>query len=182
MHTSSTLNVAVASTNPVKLEAARLSFERAFDTKVCIHSINAPSGVNAQPMTHAETRLGALNRVEHVLMQHNDEFDYVIAYEGGIDVTEDGPITFAIICIANQQQQCVGQSAAMPLPIQIYQQILDGKELGTAMDELFNTHNIKQKGGAIGQLTRGLETRQSAYESATILALCPFMNEALYRS
>jgi non-canonical (house-cleaning) NTP pyrophosphatase len=49
------------------------------------------------------------------------------------------------------------------------------------MDALFNTVNIKQRGGAIGQLTNGLETRKSIYKSATILALSRFVYADLYR-
>ena len=48
------------------------------------------------------------------------------------------------------------------------------------MDRLFNTHNIKQKGGAIGLLTNELETRQSTYQQALVLALAPFIHRQLY--
>jgi non-canonical (house-cleaning) NTP pyrophosphatase len=48
------------------------------------------------------------------------------------------------------------------------------------MDEMFNTVNIKQKGGAIGQLSNGLETRKSIYVSATILSLSVFFYPDLY--
>jgi non-canonical (house-cleaning) NTP pyrophosphatase len=48
------------------------------------------------------------------------------------------------------------------------------------MDRLFNTDNIKQKGGAIGLLTKGLATRESVYRQATLLALAPFVNPELY--
>ena len=95
-------------------------------------------------------------------------------------VFEDGPKTFAVICISNRDEIVFGQSATLPLPVSVYQKLLDGYELGTAMDELFNTQNIKQKGGAIGQLTMGLETRKSIYVSATILTLSSFMHESLY--
>jgi non-canonical (house-cleaning) NTP pyrophosphatase len=48
------------------------------------------------------------------------------------------------------------------------------------MDRLFNTVNIKQKGGAIGQLSKGLETRKSIYVSATLLTLSVFFYPELY--
>ncbi len=55
-----------------------------------------------------------------------------------------------------------------------------GEELGPAMDNMFNTVNIKQKGGAIGQLTNGLETRESIYVSATLLTLSAFFYPKLF--
>ena len=53
-------------------------------------------------------------------------------------------------------------------------------ELGPAMDDMFNTVNIKQKGGAIGQLTNGLETRKSIYVSATLMTLSAFFYAELF--
>ncbi|MEF1220443.1 DUF84 family protein, partial [Photobacterium damselae] len=44
-------------------------------------------------------------------------------------------------------------------------------------DEMFQAHNVKQKGGAIGMLTSHLLTRSSVYHQALILALIPFVNE-----
>lgn len=179
--TQQNLKVVVASQNPIKVAAATQAFSRVFSSKVVeVESISVPSGVPDQPMNLEETRLGAHNRV--LAAQEAIEADYYIAYEGGVDVFEDGPKTFAIICITNKVDMSFGQSATLPLPIKVYSKLLEGEELGTAMDNLFGTINIKQKGGAIGQLTQGLETRASAYESATILALCRYTFAELYEA
>lgn len=173
------MKIAVASKNPVKINAARTAFINVFANETCqILPLDAPSGVPNQPMSYRQTREGAHNRVRHSMVAC--QADYYIAYEGGVDMFDDGPKTFAVICISNGQHMIFGQTATLPLPLSIYQQLLDGAELGDAMDSLFNTHNIKQKGGAIGQLTSGLETRLSIYQSATILALSPFAHPALY--
>jgi inosine/xanthosine triphosphatase len=174
----SRLRVAVASANPVKLNAAKEAFMLSMDKSIDLLSLNVDSGVSEQPMSYEETRLGAKNRVANAMLAL--EADYYIAFEGGVDVYEDGPKTFAVICISNGEETIFGQSAILPLPMVVYEKLLEGIELGTAMDELFNTQNIKQKGGAIGQLTNGLETRMSIYKSATILALSRFVNESLY--
>ncbi len=178
MGLESILKIAVASNNPVKKNAAKSAFELVFAQTVDIIPCDVDSGVSDQPMSYEETRQGAFNRVEASKVMV--EADYYIAYEGGVDIFEDGPKTFAVLCISDNSTEVFGQSAMLPLPIQIYEQLLNGKELGTAMDELFNTHNIKQKGGAIGQLTKGLETRVSIYQSATILALSRFMHAELF--
>jgi inosine/xanthosine triphosphatase len=175
---SSSLRLAVASANPVKLTAAKEAFLLAFKGGVEIVSLDVPSGVSDQPMTFDETRLGAQNRVDNAKAE--TKADYYIAFEGGVDLYEDGPKTFAVICISNGKETIFGQSALLPLPISVYAKLLEGVELGTAMDNLFDTQNIKQKGGAIGQLTKGIETRMSIYKSATILALSRFVNGSLY--
>ncbi|MFT6268155.1 MAG: inosine/xanthosine triphosphatase [Alphaproteobacteria bacterium] len=172
------LRVAVASLNPVKINAAKEAFSIVFGGAVEAIPMAVDSGVSDQPMDFDETHLGAQNRVNKAIKL--EQADYYIAFEGGVDVFEDGPKTFAVICISNGEDIIFGQSGTLPLPMSVYEKLLNGIELGTAMDELFNTVNIKQKGGAIGQLTNGLETRMSIYKSATILALSRFINAELY--
>lgn len=172
------LNVVVASLNPVKISAAEEAFHAVFDIPIRITSVDVDSGVSDQPMNYDETHSGAENRVNAAIELH--KADYYIAFEGGVDVFADGPKTFGVICISNGENVVFGQSATLPLPMQVYAQLLQGIELGSAMDAMFNTVNIKQKGGAIGQLADGLETRKSVYKSATILALSRFKHAALY--
>lgn len=173
------LKIIVGSLNPVKINAAKQAIMQFFelDNVDCI-GINAPSSVSVQPMTSTETRLGAFNRIKYC--QLNYEADYYVAMEGGVDLLEDGPVTFAYIVVAHKQQISVGRSAILPLPITVYQALERGEELGPLMDRLFNTHNIKQKGGAIGLLTRGLATREGNYTQALILTLAPFLHSDLY--
>ena len=74
----------------------------------------------------------------------------------------------------------MGRSANLPLPETVYASLTAGEELGDVMDKLFDTHNIKQKGGAIGLLTNHLATRQSVYELAIILTMAKFNFLPLY--
>lgn len=174
------MKIAVASKNPVKIEAAQSAFSSVFAIDdIEVIAVDAPSDVPDQPMSYQQTLEGARNRVLNLA---DVDADYYIAYEGGVDVFEDGPKTFAVLCISDGQETVFGQTATLPLPISIYQNLLDAMELGDAMDSLFNTHNIKQKGGAIGQLTSGIETRLSIYRSATVLALSHFAHPHLYRA
>ena len=172
------LTIAVASHNPVKVKAAQQAFAAVFaNTQIDVIEVDADSGVPDQPMSYEQTREGAYNRV---INSRAVQADYYIAYEGGVEIFEDGPKTFAIVCISNGQDTIYGQTSTLPLPLSIYQNLLAGMELGDAMDALFNTHNIKQKGGAIGQLTQGIETRLSIYQSAAVLALSFFAQPHLY--
>ncbi|MGO4891201.1 inosine/xanthosine triphosphatase [Flavobacterium sp. W21_SRS_FM6] len=173
------IKVVVGSLNPVKINAAKQAIMQFFELEQldCL-GINAPSNVAAQPMSAAETRLGAINRLSYCQLHH--QADYYVAIEGGADKLEDGPVTFAYIAIADQQRMSVGRSAMLPLPPIVYQALAAGEELGPVMDRLFNTHNIKQKGGAIGLLTRGLATREGNYTQAITLALAPFLHPELF--
>lgn len=173
------IRVAVASKNPVKIDAATESFTKAFpEFKLEVLSVDAPSNVNDQPMSALETKQGAINRVKYCQQHH--QADYYIAYEGGVEVLDGNPSTYAVVCIADAEKLQTGRTASLPLPTSIYEQLTLGKELGPAMDRLFNTVNIKQKGGAIGQLSKGLETRKSIYVSATLLTLSVFFYPQLY--
>ncbi len=172
------LKVVVGSHNPVKISAGQRSISQWFDGEhVTVEGMSVPSGVADQPMTEAETRLGAVNRVRnclHELATQDRSFDWVIAYEGGVDKFADGPATFAYVAISNGSEMAVGRSANLPLPHAVYAELLEGKELGDVMDKHFGTVNIKQQGGAIGLLTKGLATRQSVYVTATIMAMARF--------
>jgi len=173
------IRVVVGSKNPVKVNASRSVIAELFpEHDVECEGVDAPSNVPDQPMDAAETREGAINRVKYC--QQNAEADFYIAIEGGVDLLDDGPATFAYVVIANQEQQSVGRSAALPLPAPIYQSLLDGEELGPVMDKLFKTVNIKHKGGAIGLLTNGHATRESNYTQALTLAMAPFLYPDLY--
>ncbi len=173
------IKVIVGSQNPVKINAARAALAALFSESIVeCEGMHAPSNVSEQPMTASETRSGAINRVAYC-QQHRDA-DYYIAVEGGVDLLDDVPVTFAYVAIANGEQQSVGRSATLPLPMLVYQALVAGEELGPVMDRLFNTVNVKQKGGAIGLLTHGNATREGDYTQALIMAMAPFLHAELY--
>ena len=177
--TQSSMRIMVGSRNPVKINAVRNAFARVFDQcEIHCEGMHAPSLVDDQPMTDAETRLGAVNRVAYC--REHSEADFYVAMEGGVDRFEDGAATYAYVVIANRERQSVGRSAQLPLPDSVFEALEAGEELGHVMDRLFNTENIKQKGGAIGLLTNGHESRESNYTQALILALAPFLHGERY--
>lgn len=173
------IKIVVGSKNPVKIRAAKT----AISTMMCLQKvecegIDAPSGVAAQPLSSQETREGAINRVKYC--QKIAQADFYVAIEGGVDLFEYGPATFAYIAIADNQHMSIGRSCNLPLPPKIYQALQNGEELGQVMDTLFDTENVKQKQGAIGLLTQGQATRESVYTQAAVLAMAPFVNPTLY--
>lgn len=176
----SALRVVIGSRNPVKINAVRNALAAYFpEHEITAQGVDAPSQVADQPMTSKETRDGAVNRLRYC-QQHFPDADFYSAIEGGVDCFEDGAATFAYLAIARGDNLSVGRSANMPIPNMVYKALEEGAELGPLMDKLFNTSNVKQKGGAIGLLTKGLETRESSYTHAMHLAISPLVHNDPY--
>lgn len=181
--TSAVIRILVASTNPVKKQAAYQAFSKAFpDHAIHCEDQSVESGVPDQPMNEDETRVGAQNRCRNLMnSQSETAFDYYVSMEGGVDKFVEGPATFAYVCILTSAgYMSTGRSANLPLPLSLYQRLERGEELAHVMDDVFKTHNIRQKGGAIGVFTNHAETRESVYAQAIILALAPMLHKELY--
>jgi len=173
------ITIMVGSTNPIKINAAKTAIATAFPhCEVTCQGMHAPSLVPDQPMTEEETKLGAVNRVNYC--QKNVEADFYVAIEGGVDNFIYGSATFAYVVIVANGTQSIGRSANLPLPDVVFQALQKGEELGDVMDRLFNTDNIKQKGGAMALLTNNNATREGVYTQSLILALAPFLNSELF--
>ena len=184
---STIVRICVGSNNPVKVGAAKQAFTLMFPNHI-VHceEMHAPSGVADQPMTEAETRLGAQNRVRYCArhyreQRNNSDMDYFVAMEGGVDEFEEGAATFAYVAIlSNKGILMTGRSANLPLPSKVYKRLQANEELGIVMDDVFNTSNIKQKGGAIALFTNHAATRESVYTQALVLALAPSLHPEHY--
>ena len=210
---SKPLTIVVASQNPVKVNATLGGFNRMFPppsppTDISISSqaastssspnaewhvvrgVAVPSGVSDQPMTDAETLLGARNRAENARKLVPDA-DYWVGIEGGVDSDPDDPFllrSFAWIVVwGRDPATCNGdgvkvgkaRTATYYLPRESAKLIRGGIELGKADDLLFAGQNTKQKNGSVGLLTGNVIDRRRYYEEAVVLALIPFRNRAL---
>ncbi|WP_298443560.1 inosine/xanthosine triphosphatase [uncultured Ferrimonas sp.] len=170
----------VGSSNPVKIRAAHQALQRAFaDQPWQVEGVSVPSGVAEQPMDEPQTRLGAINRLA-ALQQLRPQAQFYAAFEGGYARIDGQPYTFAYVAISDGQRTQVGRSGTLPLPASIAAALEAGGELGPLMDALFNDHNIKHKGGAIGLLTNGIIDRASTYRDTMTLLLAPFLHPELY--
>ena len=165
--------VAVGSTNPVKLAAARaviapLAPHAAFE------GVAVKSAVPDQPFGDDETIHGARTRA--VAARAALDADLGVGIEGGCVETPDGLRTCAWAVVVDREgRRGTGGSLAMPPPDVVARMIRDGAELGHAMDALVSRHNTKQGAGAVGILTAGLVDRQRAYEILVTYALAPFI-------
>ena len=169
--------VAVGSTNPVKVGAARAVVERlaphARVDGVAVES--GVSGVSDQPWGDDETIRGALARA-HAARSALDA-DWGVGIEGGVIAIADGSVrtcAWAAI-VARDGRHGVGGSLSLELPLRVAELVRGGMELGHAMDAVTGEHEVKRGVGAVGVLTRGLVTRQAAYEMLVAYALVPLL-------
>jgi inosine/xanthosine triphosphatase len=178
------LLVLVGSRNPVKSGAIAEVFASYFDN-VEVRSVEVESGVPAQPVSD-DTWTGARNRAL-ALVELNRSGNVGAAYcaglEGGIAQLGGRWYTFGVVCIADASGRCgFGVSPMFELPPNIVARLLAGEELGHVIDGLSGEENTKQKGGAIAYMTQGRVDRKRLYAQGVVMALVPFLNEALYNA
>jgi inosine/xanthosine triphosphatase len=185
--------IVVASTNPVKIEAALIGFRRMFPAEAfTARGVAVPSGVSRQPFSDAETLQGALNRAVAAQAAAPDA-DFWVGIEGGCESVprsaaalragqagDEELAVFAWIVVCSRHRVGRGRTGVFFLPEAVAQWVRAGKELGEADDLVFGRTNSKQDNGAIGLLTEDVIDRVQYYEHAMIMALVPFKNPDLY--
>ena len=190
------LSIAVGSTNPVKIKAARAGVVKAFpETKfeVTIQGFSVPSEVSDQPMGDAETKMGAKNRAKNAADKYKEQFgsypSFSVGMEGGCVIVPSDEVnakeellTIAYMCVFDAEKNKIGfgRTGSYTLPDKIAELVKGGMELGFADDQVFGKTNSKQDMGSVGLLTSGLINRFEYYDHAMVLALIPFMNPELY--
>ena len=157
--------VIAATINPAKIRAISQAFNDVFGEGSChIRGVEVDSGVAAQPLSDAETRTGARQRVANARQ-----------------AAPEADCAFAWMVVENADRRGESRSASFTLPPVVMAGLHAGRELGDEMARLTGVENIKHKGGAIGAFTHGLLTRSSVYHQALILALCPFTHPLYQR-
>ncbi len=172
--------VAVASNNPVKIQAVLDGFRFIFPKEEWkTVSVEVSSGVSHQPMTDAETLTGAMNRARNTQKTFPDA-DFWAGIEGGVEDLDGEMFAFAWVAVISQSLAGHARSGSFMLPPSVARLVREGKELGIADDIIFGRENSKQKNGAIGLLTDDAIDRKALYQHAVVLALVPFKNPRLY--
>src|SRR5258705_1522385 len=120
--------IAVGSTNPVKLAAARgVLSSIAADAR--FEAVAVPSGVADQPWGDEETIRGALGRAQRA--REVLDADVGVGIEGGVVKTSGALRTCAWAAVVSRDgREGVGGSLAMPLPDAVARLVREGRELG----------------------------------------------------
>ena len=172
-------SVAVGSTNPVKIGAARAVLG-SLSPHATVTGVTVMSTVSDQPFGDDETIRGALARATAARAATSAQLG--VGIEGGVVEQADGSMrTCAWAAIVDAHGRAgVGGSLALPLPTRVAEMIRSGMELGHAMDRLVGEHDTKRGKGAVGILTGGLVDRQRAYELLVSYALARFVSAEWY--
>lgn len=174
--------VLIASKNPAKINAVQIGFTKAFpDAEFEFIGHNAKSEVSDQPVTDSETKTGAINRVKNLKKEYPNA-DFWVGLEGGILEDELGMHTFGYVYIESESQRGISRAGSFLLPPEISEIIHMGKELGDAIDIVFEKYNSKHDQGAVGTLTNGVVPRSDGFAMGVVLALVPFINKELFKN
>jgi inosine/xanthosine triphosphatase len=173
------MRIAVGSKNPVKVAAVRNVVTK-FWSEAEVVGIEVDHGTNIQPKTHEEAIQGATKRAELSLKQANADFGFGL--EGNTVDTEHGMFLAGWVVAVNKNgERGIAANGTILLPEKIAEKVRQGMELGPACDEVFGTHNVKQKEGSVGVLTKGIITRTRAFEQGVACALARFLHPELYK-
>ncbi len=171
--------IIVGSANPVKVQSVHRAFQAALSGPFDVQGLHVPSGVSKQPLTDTSTLQGAVNRAKRAREQQPGA-DFWVGIEGGVERYNGAFEAFGWVYILHPERSSSARSATFPLPASLQQRLAEGEELGPLIDELFGVHNVKQRGGAVGMLSRELVSREALYRQPLILALIPFMQPELF--
>jgi inosine/xanthosine triphosphatase len=174
------MKIAIGSHNPVKIAAGRAVLLRLYP-QAEVAGVEVEPGVSEMPLTEEEAIAGARQRARQA--RESLEADLGIGFEGGAAFFGGQLMTAGWAAVWDGEHYGIGGGGHLQLPAKVSRMIREEKmELGTAIDHLIGGENTKQKVGAIGVLTRGLSSRQKAYESILVYALVPFISPRWYRT
>ena len=165
--------VALATANPVKLDAARRGFERAFGAaSIELRALDVSSGVSDTPRSDAETLRGAEQRAA-AARDLCPEADFWVGIEGGVAECAGALAAFGWVVVRGGDAWGRARTAAFCLPDAVAERVRRGVDLADACDEVLG--DGAQTRGAVGLLTRGAIDRAELYAHAMTLALIPFV-------
>lgn len=172
------MKIAVGSQNPVKIEAVKKAFSKAFGECEVV-GVFVSSGVSDMPMSFEEAVKGAKSRAESAIEKLKADFG--VGLEGCFEETKVGTFLSGIVAIVDKKGRWgLGKGQGILMPEKIVKEVKQGKELGEVMDEIRSLKNTKQRDGAVGFFTKSLISRTQSFETATICALARFFREKMF--
>lgn len=172
--------VAVGSTNPVKIEAVRRAFAALWPEQTWeIRAVPAASGVASQPMSDQESIAGARNRARGALQAVDAA--YGVGLEGGLQQIGEWWFDSGwIVVIDRDGHEGIGSTAKLIVPPPMITMVLQGMEVGEAVDAIFQQENSRQSHGHFGLMTRNAITRTTAYTDGVLTALARFIHPHIF--
>lgn len=152
----------IGTVNAAKATAARRVILSHFPHAV-VNEVDVKSGVSDQPFGDEETKLGAINRA----LRASGQLENVIGIglEGGVRMLEGQMYlcNWGALVLPDGARFTAG-GAQIPLPKEIADELIIGKELGPVVDAYFKASGIRNKEGAIGMFTAHAVNREELFE------------------
>jgi len=106
------MRIIVGSQNRAKLKAVSVAFARFFpEVSFEVQAVIAPSGVSPQPMSDAETLLGATNRARTAREIEGDA-DFWLGIEGGLQPVPGEPVSYPLLLLGGGVGQAASRQSA----------------------------------------------------------------------
>lgn len=182
------MTIIIASTrvpkiNGVKKAVYKIASHFGIDqSSITFTSVEAQSGVSDNPKSIGETMLGAQQRAQSVFKKIGHENVLSIGVEGGLFQSGEKVFLQSWVCVYDGVQFHFGSSGSIELPEKLAKSVMvDGIELGIAIDHFAQEVDVRSKQGTFGILSRDLITREDSFEMATTLALMPLFNNTSHQ-
>ncbi len=165
---STVVDIAVGSTNMVKVSAVRAVMERVYgDVRITARDVD--SGVPQQPFGE-QTHQGSLNRARAAIEGH----EMAVGIEAGVFEMLDGLYDIQHCTIIDKEgRETYGQGSGFRYPDAVAELVRSGMTVGNSMREIYGDTDIGKKQGAVGLLSKGLIDREKLTEQAVIAAMIP---------
>lgn len=175
------VHLALGTTNPVKIEAAKRAFGR-YVPVVEATGVAVDTGVPEQPYDGEGPR-GAVNRARAAL-DAVEGAGLGVGIEAAIATNDPSgehlDVQYCAI-VDGQGRVTLGHGPGFGYPPAVAEALRGGASVGDALARLSGNADIGRDQGAIGFLTRGGVTRQELTEWAVLMAIVPRLQPVLYR-
>lgn len=170
------MKVAIGSTNPVKLQAAKEAFGLLFpDETIEYIQVECTSNVSEQPLSDQESLSGALNRAQEAIK--GTTADYGVGLEGGLSQVDGRWFTGTAAAVVDSHGVIgLGFGPRVLTPPKTLHHIDAGNNLSEALAKSHGVQEAGKKQGLFGIVTHGLITRASSSRDAVITAAAPFLS------
>ncbi len=172
------VRIVVGSTNPTKVEGAKLAF-RQYYGEVEIEAVEVKTTVPSQPFGE-DTIKGAIERAEK---SYREDFDFSVGIEAGLfpfNHTITGYIDFQVAAVYDGEICTIGFGPGFEFPKQVVREASSGREVGEVMSKITGIDDIGKKHGAVYFLSKGAISRTELSRLSVTMALIPRLNRELY--
>jgi len=172
------IRIAVGTLRAAKVEAARRALERLRPwpgEPVELFPVEVPSGVTAMPLDEVEGIRGAVHRARAALAATGARL--ALGLEGGCVVLRRDP---ALLVLRNWaaawdgERLGLGCGPGIALPPPLARAVLEGEELGEAIERYAAERDVRSGRGTFGVLTGDRIDRAAAFTTAVVAALAPW--------